>query len=378
MNFSYKNPTCIQFGEGQISSIVNFINKKDKVLLVYGGGSIKQNGVYAQVCLALKEYKYFEFSGVEANPSVETMNKALKIVREEDIDFVLAIGGGSVIDGCKYLVAAACYDGDAWDFLDSTSIVENALPLGVILTLPATGSESNKVAVLSKKATNEKRFFDSDFVFPKFAVLDPRTMTTLSDKQIANGLADAFVHVCEQYLTYPTNSLVQDGYSESLLKALITLGNTWEKRKTKNWQDNLMWIANQALNGLIGVAVPQDWASHMIGHELTALIGIDHARSLAVIQPHLLRVMFKDKKDKLRQMGENVFGIHNDAQAVIVLIENFYKNIGIKTSLKDYSFDEDSLNTILSSLNKHNMTKLGENENITLEKSSQILRLAMQ
>lgn len=377
MNFTYHNPTAINFGEGQIKSIINYISKEQKVLVVYGGGSIKKNGVYEQVSNALEGYTWFEFSGVEPNPTVETMNKAVQVVRDNDIDFVLAVGGGSVIDGCKYLVGASLYDGDGWDFLDGTAEIEKALPLGVILTLPATGSESNSAAVVSKKATDEKRFFHSSHVYPKFAVLDPTTMSTLSDRQLANGLVDAFVHTCEQYLTFPTDAIVQDGFAETLLKGLVSLAHTWEERGTLAWQKNLMWIANQALNGLIGTGVPQDWATHFIGHELTAFYGLDHARSLAVVQPQLLRVMIEDKKDKLSQMGENVFGITGDNEAVIQAIENLYQKVGITTNLNDYEIDDKVISNVTAALEAHGMGAIGEHENITIEQSSKILTLAM-
>jgi len=378
MKFTHQNPTIIEFGEGQITSIMGHITKEQRVLVVYGGGSIKKNGVYEQVSTALEGYNWFEFGGVEPNPTIETMDKAVELVREKKIDFVLAVGGGSVVDGCKYLVAAALYEGDAWDFLDGSKQIEKALPLGVILTLPATGSESNSAAVVSKKASNEKRFFYSPLVFPKFAVLDPSTMSSLSDRQLANGLVDAFVHTCEQYITYKTPNVVQEGFSETLLKALVDLANTWENRQDKTWQTNLMWIANQALNGLVGAGMPQDWSSHMIGHELTAFYGIDHARSLAIVQPQLLRVMFEDKKDKLKQMGENVFGIENDNEAVIRAIEEVYEKVGISTNLNDYTKDEKLIDKISIALNSHGMTNMGENANITVEHASKILSMSMK
>ncbi|MGB5792551.1 iron-containing alcohol dehydrogenase, partial [Poseidonibacter sp.] len=342
------------------------------------GGSIKKNGVYDQVKTALEGYTWLEFSGVESNPTVETLNKAVEVIKTEKIDFVLAVGGGSVIDGCKYLVAAGLYDGDAWDFLDGSASVEKALPMGAILTLPATGSESNMAAVVSRKQTDEKRFFFSPLVFPKFAVLDSSVMSTLDDRQLANGLVDAFVHTCEQYVTYPTTSLVNDGYAQTLLKGLVILANTWEDRNTPVWQENLMHIANQALNGLIGSGVPQDWATHMIGHELTAFYGIDHARSLAVVQPQLFRVMLEDKKEKIALMGETVFGISNDNEAVIKAIESIYEKVGISTNLNDYEIDDKVVENVTKALEAHGMTALGENANITLEKSAQILKMAMK
>ena len=377
MKYSYYNPTAIQFGEGQIKTIVNFISKDQKILLVYGGGSIKKNGVYAQVSNALDGYKWIEFSGVEPNPSIETLNKAVEIIKNEKIDFILAVGGGSVIDGCKYLAAAALYDGDGWDFLEGKQ-VEQALPMGAILTLPATGSESNANTVISKKATNEKKYFGSPLLYPKFAVLDSTVMSTLDDRQLANGLVDAFVHTCEQYLTYPNTSLLHDGYAQTILKGLHKLAQEWENRKTPLWQENLMLLANQALNGFIGSGVPQDWATHMIGHEITAFYGLDHAQSLAVVQPHLLRVMIEDKKEKLTQMGKEVFDMPHNYEMVIEAIEYMYQSIGVPTKLSAYKTDNKVIDNITKALEAHGMTALGEKENLTLDKVSQILTMSLK
>ena len=377
MQYSYYNPTAIQFGEGQIKSIVNFISKEQKVLVVYGGGSIKKNGVYDQVKTALEGYTWLEFSGVEPNPSYETLNKAVKIIKDEKIDFVLAVGGGSVIDGCKYLVSAALYDGDGWDFLEGKK-VEKALPLGAILTLPATGSESNPTSVISKKSTNEKRYFASPLVYPKFAVLDSSVMSTLDDRQLANGLVDAFVHTCEQYLTYPNSSLLHDGYSQTILKGLHNLSLNWENRRTILWQENLMLLANQALNGFIGSGVPQDWATHMIGHEITAFYGLDHAQSLAVVQPHLLRVMIEDKKEKLTLMGKEVFDMPHNYEMVIEAIEYMYQSIGVPTKLSAYKTDDKVVLNITKALESHGMTALGEKGNITLDKVIKILEISLK
>ena len=377
MNYTYFNPTSIEFGTDKIKSIVNYIDKKLKVLVVYGGGSIKKNGVYEQVTTALEGYTWFEFGGVEPNPSIETLNKAVKIIKDEKIDFVLAVGGGSVIDGSKYLVAAAFYDGDAWDFLEGKA-VEKALPLGAILTLPATGSESNATAVISKNSTNEKRYFGSPLVYPKFAVLDPSVMSTLDDRQLANGLVDAFVHTCEQYLTYPNTSLLHDGYAETILKGLHILSQDWKNRHEIQWQENLMLLANQALNGFIGSGVPQDWATHMIGHEITAFYGLDHAQSLAVVQPQLLRVMIADKQEKMIQMGKEVFGMPHNYEMVIEAIEFMYHSIGVSTNLNDYNIDDKVVENITSALRKHGMTAIGENANVTLEKVEKILTMSMK
>ena len=377
MTYTYFNPTVIEFGEGKIKSITKYIDKNLKVLVVYGGGSIKKNGVFEQVSKALEGYTWFEFGGVEPNPSVETLNKAVTLIKEKNIDFVLAVGGGSVIDGSKYLVASAVYNGDGWDFLEGKTI-EKALPLGTILTIPATGSESNGTAVISKKSTNEKRYFGSSLTYPKFAVLDPTIMSSLDDRQLANGLVDAFVHVCEQYLTYPNNSLLHDGYAQTILKGLHKLSQDWQNRKTLVWQENLMLLANQALNGFIGSGVPQDWATHMIGHEITAFYGLDHARSLAVVQPHLLRVMIQDKKQKLTQMGNIVFDLPENTELIIETIEYMYQSIGVSTKLKDYNVDDKVIENITGALKKHGMSEIGEKGNLTLDKVALILENSLR
>lgn len=378
MEFSYHNPTAIEFGQGKIKEIANKIAKDKKILVVYGGGSIKTNGVYDQVIKALKNHTFLEFSGVEVNPTIETMNKAVKIVKEEKIDFILAVGGGSVIDGCKYLAAASLYDGDGWDFLDGTKEVEKALPLGVVLTLAATGSESNNLTVLSKKQTDEKRMYFSNYSYPQFAIMDPSVMATLSDRQLGNGLVDAFVHTSEQYLTHPTTALVNDGYAETLFRGLVKLADTWENRRTYTWLENLMHIANQALNFQIGAGVPQDWSTHLIGHELTAYYNLDHARSLAVVQPYLLEVMNEDKKEKIAQLGKNVFGIQNDNKAVIKAIEAVYNKVGVPTKLSAYEIDDKVISNVSAALTKNGYTAMGENANITLDKVATILTMSMK
>ena len=378
MEFSYHNPTAIEFGQGKIKEIANKIAKDKKILVVYGGGSIKINGVYDQVIKALKNHTFLEFSGVEVNPTIETMNKAVKIVKEEKIDFILAVGGGSVIDGCKYLAAASLYDGDGWDFLDGTKEVEKALPLGVVLTLAATGSESNNLTVLSKKQSDEKRMYFSNYSYPQFAIMDPSVMATLSDRQLGNGLVDAFVHTSEQYLTHPTTALVNDGYAETLFRGLVKLADTWENRRTYTWLENLMHIVNQALNFQIGAGVPQDWSTHLIGHELTAYYNLDHARSLAVVQPYLLEVMNEDKKEKIAQLGKNVFGIQNDNKAVIKAIEAVYNKVGVPTKLSAYEIDDKVISNVSAALTKNGYTAMGENANITLDKVATILTMSMK
>ncbi|MEL0639968.1 iron-containing alcohol dehydrogenase [Pseudoalteromonas aliena] len=380
MKFSYVNPTLIQFGQQQIAALSDLIAKDQKVLVVYGGGSIKKNGVYDQVAAALEGFDWVEFSGVGANPTIEVLDQAVKICKEQDIDFVLGVGGGSVIDGVKYIAASAVYDGEGWDIPTGKHTITSALPIGAILTLPATGSESNQNSVVSKEATKQKLPFASPEVLPKFAIMDPDVMKTLPQRQLVNGLVDAWVHTCEQYLTFPETALVQEGYAEALLRTLKTLGDNFENQDDA-WRANLMWAANQALNGLIGSGVSQDWATHMIGHELTAAYGVDHARSLAIVQPSLLRNQFAVKKAKLEQMGKNVFGLEQSddlAEKTIAAIEAFYHSLDVATQLTEHGDDKAAaIDNIIGKLEAHGMVALGENQAITLKESREILEQAV-
>jgi NADP-dependent alcohol dehydrogenase len=380
MKFEFYNPTHIVFGRGQIANIASVIPAGSRVLMLYGGGSIKANGVYDQVTQALADFEWFEFSGIEPNPSIETLNQAVALVREKQIDFLLAVGGGSVADGTKYVAAAVHYDGDGWDILTGKAQVTAATPLGVILTLPATGSESNAGAVISRLETQEKLFFQSPLVFPKFAVLDPDVIKTLPERQKANGIVDAFVHVCEQYLTYPNHAWVQTGYAEALLRTLRELAENFE-HQDDNWRANLMWAANQALNGLIGSGVAQDWATHMIGHELTARFGVDHARSLAIVQPWLLRDQIEAKRARLNRMGIEVFRLNDGAdraERTINAIEAMYHRVGVATQLSGYpGTKQQAIKDILSRLEQHRMIALGEHQAIDLQVSEWILNSAI-
>jgi len=373
MEFSYLNPTQIEFGQGKISSISSLIPKDNKVLFIYGGGSIKKNGVYDQVINALEGYNYFEFSGIEPNPTKETLDKAIKLAKDEDVDFILAVGGGSVIDGAKYVAHSYYYEGDGWDILEGKYISQKALPIGAVVTLAATGSESNTGSVITKAQTKEKRFFRSVHSFPKFAVMDPSVLKSLDDRQIKNGLVDAFVHTCEQYLTYKQGMMAQDNYAEGILRGLITLANSVDDRDDL-WYANLLWLANQAFNGLIGAGVTQDWATHYIGHELTGLYGIDHARTLAIIQPNLFRVLKENKAEKLLQMGENVFRVDTtDPDVIINKIEALYKSLDIDLKISDYTDDKEVKEKVIPLLIKHGFSKLGENQIVNTNVVEKIL-----
>ncbi|CAH0529668.1 iron-containing alcohol dehydrogenase [Vibrio hippocampi] len=380
MQFSYANPTVIHFGKGQIQQIANSIPTDAKVLVIYGGGSIKSNGVYDQVVSALANHQWQEFSGVEPNPTKETLDGAIDIVKRDGIGFILAVGGGSVIDGSKFVAAAALHKGDSWDIMSGKYRIQDAVPLGAILTLPATGSESNMGGVITKKATHEKLAFMAPACYPKFAVLDPEAMKTLPERQLVNGLVDAWVHVCEQYITLPTGSMVHDGYAEVLLRNLLKLGADFGNQDDA-WRENLMWTANQALNGLIGTGMPQDWATHMIGHELTALWNVDHARSLAIVQPSLLRNQIESKRGKLEQMGHNVFGLEAGAdlaERTIDAIDNFYASFALDTQLSEVPGDKtDAIESVVKKLINNGYTALGENQAITPDVSRAILERAL-
>ncbi|MBU0632519.1 iron-containing alcohol dehydrogenase [bacterium] len=377
MEFSYQNPTLIEFGKGKIARIKDLIPKEKTILMVYGGGSIKKNGVYDQVKEALAGHTWFEFGGVEPNPTKETLDKAVVFGREKGADYILAVGGGSVLDGCKYIANAYYYEGDGWDILEGKYTASQAPQIGAVLTLAATGSESNSGSVITKAATKEKRFFHSKLSYPQFCVLDPDVLKSLDERQLANGIIDSFVHTCEQYLTYSHGAMAQDYYSEGILKALAGLAQTFDKRDDL-WYANLMWLANQALNGLIGLGVPQDWATHYIGHELSGLYGIDHARTLAIIQPNLLRVLADDKKEKLLQMGKNVFYMDvKDPEEVIKKIEELYSSLHVKLKLSSYTDDKELQSKVLFLLEKHGFVDFGDRGLVSKEVVEKILDMSL-
>jgi NADP-dependent alcohol dehydrogenase len=353
-NFDFYNPVKILFGKGKIAELGNHIPKGAKILMTYGGGSIKKNGVYDQVMEALKDYNITEFGGIEPNPHFETLMKAVEIVRNEGIDFLLPVGGGSVLDGTKFIAAAAYYEGnDEWDILAKRADITRAVDMGAVLTLAATGSEMNSGGVITKAATQEKLAFGNPLLFPKFSVLDPETTYSLPMRQITNGIVDAYVHVMEQYLTYNVNSPVQDRFAEGIMLTLIEEGPKALADETPDYENraNLMWAATMALNGLIGMGVKSDWATHMIGHELTAFHGIDHAVTLAIVLPGLLTKLKEQRGEKLLQYAERVWNItegSDDEKKTLAIqkTEEFFQSVGIATRLGDHNVGQDSIDTI--------------------------------
>ena len=384
LNFSFQNTTQIRFGEGQIASLSKQIPSDAKILVTYGGGSIKSNGVYDQVVAALDKHTWFEFSGIEPNPSYDTLMKAQDIIKENNIDFILAVGGGSVVDGSKFIAAVALYEGDEpWDIVSKQARIKKALPLACVLTLPATGSESNTGAVVTRNGN--KLPFASPLVRPIFAILDPAVTLSLSDRQIGNGAVDAFVHTMEQYLNYSVNAKVQDRFAEGLLLTLIEEGPKAlapETSKDLEVRGNIMWAATMALNGLIGAGVPQDWTTHMIGHELTGTHGIDHARTLSIVLPAVMKIRKEAKREKLLQYAERIWNVtqgDEDARIdrAIELTEQFFEKMQVPTRLSHVDLGAADIDLLIEKLTQHGMVKLGEHSAVTPDVSREILVTAL-
>lgn len=385
-NFTLHTPTRILFGNGAIGELRAQIPADARVLVTWGGGSVKSTGVLDQVFSALQGLDVLDFGGIEPNPSYETLMKAVDIARKEKVTYLLAVGGGSVLDGTKFIAAAAHYpqDIDPWNILETSgSEIKSAIPMGSVLTLPATGSESNKGAVISRRATGDKQAFHSPFVQPEFAVLDPVYTYTLPPRQVANGVVDAFVHTVEQYVTWPVNGKIQDRFAEGILLTLIEEGpKALKEPENYDVRANVMWAATQALNGLIGAGVPQDWATHMLGHELTAMHGLDHAQTLAIVLPALWNEKRDVKREKLLQYAERVWGITSGSEderidAAIAATRDFFEQMGAPTRLSAYGLDGSSIPALIAKLEEHGMTALGENKDITLDVSRRIYEAAV-
>jgi NADP-dependent alcohol dehydrogenase len=383
-NFEFKNPTKIIFGKNKIADLSKEIPANSKILMLYGGGSIKTNGIYDQVKKALKSFDLIEFGGIPANPEYSILMDALEVIKSQEITFLLAVGGGSVIDGTKFLAAAALYDGETpWDILTSGKPVLKGMPFGTVLTLPATGSEMNSGFVLTRKETKEKLASGGPALYPLFSILDPQVVSSIPQKQIANGLADAFTHVLEQYMTYPNDALLQDRFAESILQTLVEVAPVILKEPSDyHAASNFMWCCTMALNGLIGQGVPQDWAVHMMGHELTALFGIDHARTLAIIAPSHYRYNLDAKKIKLAQYAERIWGvtkgtIDERAKAGIDKTEEFFHSLGIKTKLSEYTADYKGTADIISNrFTQRGWLGLGESGKVTPADVAKIVEMS--
>jgi NADP-dependent alcohol dehydrogenase len=383
LNFELYNPTNLVFGKGQIEKLGSLVPKGAKILLAYGGGSIFKNGIYEQVINNLKGHEIVEFSGIESNPRFETLMKAVAIVKEEKIDFILAVGGGSVIDGVKFISGAVNFEGNPIEILQKRILIkENAVPFGTVLTLPATGSEMNSGAVVTIESTKEKLAFGGSALFPQFSICDPTVIESLPQRQLQNGVVDAYTHVMEQYLTYPHEGYLQDRIAEGILQTLLEVGpQVVENPKDYALASNFMWSCTMALNGLIQKGVPNDWATHMIGHELTAKYEIDHARTLAIIAPSLYKVMFETKKAKLAQYGKRIFNLEGTddeiANEAINKTVEFFHKMGMDTKLSDYTKEYDNTaDFIVNRFDERGWKALGEKQNITLDKVKAIVEMS--
>ncbi|BEV70528.1 iron-containing alcohol dehydrogenase [Paludibacterium sp. THUN1379] len=382
-NFDYYNPTRIVFGRDTIGRLAELVPAGARVLVLYGGSSAEKTGTLAQVREALAGHVVQEFGGIEPNPHFETLMRAVDLIKTQQLDFLLAVGGGSVIDGSKFVAAAALFEGDALDILKQRGgNIRQALPLGTVLTLAATGSEMNSGGVVTHAATHAKLPFRNPLLFPRFSILDPQKTFTVPERQVANGVVDAFVHVAEQYLTVPGQALAQDRFAEGLLLSLIELGPQVQANPLDyEVRANLMWVATLALNGIVGAGVTHDWSTHMIGHELTALFEIDHARTLALVLPASLSLRRDSKRAKLLQYAERVWQLHEGPEAqrieqAIALTRDFFERMGLPTRLSDYGLGEEAIEQVVSQLQAHGMTRLGEGGHVTPDLARQILQAA--
>ncbi len=373
LNFELVNPVKILFGKGEITKIKKLVPKKANVLLLYGKGSIKKNGVYDQVTQALSGHNTIEFGGIPANPEYDILLEALAIIKKENISFILAVGGGSVIDGAKFLSSAALFEGEnPWDILAKRIRTDKGMPFGTVLTLPATGSEMNSGSVISRKETGEKLAMGGPGLFPQFSILDPTVVASIPNRQLANGITDAYTHVLEQYMTYPIGADLQDRFAESIMNSLIeTAPKLMDNPSDYTIAANFMWCCTMALNGLIQKGVPTDWAIHAMGHELTALHGIDHARTLAIIAPRHYAYFLENKKEKLAQYGERVWNItegslEERAKKAIDKTEYFFQSLDIPTRISEYATDySETAVKVSSALENRGWTALGEHKNVT-------------
>lgn len=375
-NFEFVNPTKLVFGKGSIARLAELIPADKKIMITFGGGSVKANGVYDQVKEALKNHTCVEFWGIEPNPKYETLLEAIKLGREEKIDMLLAVGGGSVVDGTKFIAAAIPYTkGEAWDLIENNALVESTIPLADVITLPATGSEMNNGAVISRIATKEKYAFFADTNFPVFSILDPEVTFSLPEFQIACGVVDTFVHVVEQYLTIPAGTILMDRWAEGILQTLVEIAPELRK-ETPDYDTRceFMLSATMALNGFISMGAAEDWTTHMIGHELTALHGLTHGVTLAIVYPAVLRVMKEQKEAKLLQYGKRVWGVDN-ADSAIEKTEQFFREMGLPTRLSEVNAGDETIEEIVRRFTERG-TVLGECANITPDVVRQILNCA--
>ncbi len=382
-NFEYCNPVRVVFGKNTIAKLADLIDPARTILFLYGGGSIKKNGVYEQVKAALKGRKVIEFAGIEPNPRYETCMKAVELARKEKVDFLLSVGGGSVLDGTKFIAGAIPFTGgDPWQILTSGGgALQSALPIGAVLTLPATGSEMNCFSVISRNSTQEKLAFGNPKVYPAFSILDPEITYSLPQNQLRNGIVDAFVHVMEQYATYSINTPLQDRQAEAVVRTLIDVAPDVLTKKDYDSRANFMWAATHALNGIISCGVVEDWSTHMIGHELTAFFGVAHAESLAIVLPGMWQHQFANKKAKLAQLARRIWHVvdgnaDTQARAAIEKTVAFFHSVNMPTCLSHYNITKADIEKVVERFRQRGTT-LGEHQAIRADQIREILTLCL-
>lgn len=382
-NFYYYNPTKIIFGKGMIENIVREIPKHKKILIIHGVSSIKKNGVYNTLREVLKTYQVYEFGGVGPNPDCDTAAEIVNVIRDKNIDFLLAVGGGSVIDMTKFVSLAANYpeENNPWDFLkDKSKTPSNSIEFGVILTIPATGSEMNNAFVISNKKTCEKLVASAYTTYPEFSVLDPSFALSLSRQQMLNGIIDTYIHILEQYMTCLHDGFVQDSQSEAFLKTIISIAPKLLD-KSRRYEDlaTFTWVAAQVSSGILCRGVPVDWSSHEISHQITAITNLDHAKALALVLFGVWENQFESKKEKLAKYSKNVLDYEGadpkeSAQFAISETQNLFKNWGMDTKLSDYDISCTNLIGSVIDYFKKNRAILGENNSITYKNIEKILQ----
>lgn len=353
-NFTYYNPTKLIFGKGQLQELKNEIPQYGKkVLLVYGGGSIKRNGLYDQVIALLTEIgvEIHELPGVEPNPRLSTVRKGIEICRKEGIEFILAVGGGSVIDCTKAIAAGAKYDGDVWDFMTRKAVAAGALPLGTVLTIAATGSEMNSGSVITNWETNEKYGWGSPAVFPKFSILDPVNTFTLPKDQTVYGMVDMMSHVLEHYFHHVPNTLTQDQWCESILRTVIeTAPKLINDLQNYDYRATIMLNGTLALNRMLNMGYSGDWATHNIEHAVSAVYDIPHGGGLAILFPNWMKHVLDENVGRFKQLAVRVFDVDTEGKTDrevalegIEKLQEFWNSIEAPSKLSDYGIGEENL-----------------------------------
>ncbi|MFS0881906.1 iron-containing alcohol dehydrogenase [Metabacillus niabensis] len=356
-NFTYYNPTKLIFGKGQVEQLATEVpSYGNRVLLVYGGGSIKRNGLYDQVVNILKDkqIEIFELSGVEPNPRLSTVQRGVDICKNENIDFLLAVGGGSVIDCTKAIAVGAKYEGNPWDIVTKKHIPTEALPFGTVLTIAATGSEMNSGSVITNWETQEKYGWGSPLVFPKFSILDPVNTYTVPKNQTIYGIVDMMSHVFEQYFHHTKNTPLQDKFCESTLRTVIEAApKLVEDLENYELRETILYAGTIALNGQLQMGYRGDWATHNIEHAVSAVHDIPHGGGLAILFPNWMKHTMSENVDRFVQMAVNVFDVEpsgKDKEAIategIEKLREFWSSIGAPSRLKDYDIGEESIDVM--------------------------------